>query len=214
MFFAFTCCLSHLNYVSIMTGLNLYQQLKLLCIFVVLLCFAGCPSPTKMTFPTPDVVKVDPGTQADPGKESDPGDSLPDTPAEDIPAEVVADTQKSDTVAPDPGSADIPVDVAFDVVPDTQVVDASDQETSATDTADTASPTDPGGPNDPGSPLDSGSPALDIASPDAGFCDPPQCQGAPAPQWTLTDYQENPPLEKSFDSYAGKVTVVMLLAAH
>ncbi len=206
-FFAFTCCLSHLNYVLIMTGLNLYRRLKLLCVFVVLLCFAGCPSPTKMTFPTPDVAKVDPGIQIDPGTLIDPGETLPDTSVEDV----VADTQEADGLPSDPGSTDIAIDGSSDAEPDTQLVDASDQ---GMNTSDATAPVDPGGPQDPGSPADPGSPNLDTASPDAGFCDPPQCQGAPAPQWTLTDYQENPPLEKNFDSYAGKVTVVMLLAAH
>ena len=39
----------------------------------------------------------------------------------------------------------------------------------------------------------------------------PQCAGAPAPYWTLSDHQEDPPVERNIQEFLGKVTVVVFL---
>jgi len=207
-FFAFTCRPSHLNYGLAMVILLPKHLPMLLCVSVAVLCLTACPSPSKSQVPNPDVAKVDQSSPEDSGQKQDPGEVVSDNVPTDLPDSEGTETQASDISPVDPGSSDVALDILLDSNSETQSTDVSNDVPANSDTVDATSLNDPGNPPDPGSPT------IDMGSPDAVFCDPPQCQGAPAPQWTLTDFQESPPVAKSFDSFAGKVTVVMLLAAH
>jgi len=193
---------------------------KRLLVGLVALTLQACPSPTKMPYPTPDVGKdlatQDPGAPGDNNTQSDPGPNLEDTSVPDASSDALADSQQStDTTVQDAlvtdTAPDVPTDSAdifLDASLDTLDLNSSDGQ--STD----VSVNDNGTPSDPGAPANDIQPVFDNFVPDTFTCDPQHCPGDSAPQWTLSVYQENPPLDKSFDTYAGKVTVVMLLAAH
>jgi hypothetical protein len=172
----------------------------------------GCPSATKMTLPIWDVGVVDQSNPTDPGVNAT--DSfVTDKNVLDLEETLISDLNGVDfspgdvllDVDQDVDLSDAPEDLGAVLDSATEIVTSLDGESLDSSPSDT-------GASDSGGPSDALAPPEDIA--DVVSCDPPQCQGAQAPGWTLTDYQENPPMEKSFDSYSGKVTVVMLLAAH
>jgi hypothetical protein len=189
-------------------------------LFVALMCFIyACPSPTKMTLPILDVGIVDQAVFSDPGSpaidNSTADQNVLDLVETEIPDVLLADLPQADFSEGDV-SQDIFQEVsASDVLEDSvvsadsgaEIVETTDTQSQDLLIQDTIE-------QDLNEPVDLFTPTDVVAGVDTTSCEPPQCQGALAPDWTLTDYQDNPPMEKSFDSYSGKVTVVMLLAAH